>query len=531
MEETTRQEQIRSKGFDMTRSSEDPTLYGKIKVGMKTLSDATINLGAMFATNRNYGNKNTILQALDSNDIRAQREISKYFYRTSGIYERTCNYFAYMYRYDWYVVPDIYDEKLGPEKVVAEFHRISKYLDSSYIKKICGDIALDVVIKGAYYGCIVEGSEGLILQELPVNYCRTRYSIGNTPVVEFNMTFFDEKFPDPAYRQKVLKLFPADFAKGYELYRKGKLVPENESGVFFRGYGWYPLTPGSVVKFSITQDDAPLFVNACPAILDLDAAQDLDRRKQMQKLLKVLVQKLPMDKNGELLFDVDEARDIHNNAVQMLRRAIGVDVLTTFTDVISIDMSDKNTATSVDDLEKVERTVYNTFGVSQNLFNTSGNMSLEKSILNDEGSMRSLVLQFQIFFDTITQKMSKNSKKCNFRFYMLETTQYNYRELAKMYKEQTNSGFSKVLPQIALGHSQSSISSTAYFENEILKLNEVMLPPLMSSTLNAQDVLGNKGQSKSSNTQGNTEKGEAGRPEKPDDQKSDKTIANRESMS
>jgi hypothetical protein len=65
-------------------------------------------------------------------------------------------------------------------------------------------------------------------------------------------------------------------------------------------------------------------------------------------------------------------------------------------------MSDKNTATSVDDLEKVERTVYNTFGVSQNLFNTDGNMALEKSILNDEGTIRSLVLQFQIFFDTIT---------------------------------------------------------------------------------------------------------------------------------
>jgi hypothetical protein len=49
--------------------------------------------------------------------------------------------------------------------------------------------------------------------------------------------------------------------------------------------------------------------------LDLDAAQDLDRRKQMQKLLKIVVQKLPMDKNGDLIFDVDEARDIHNNAV------------------------------------------------------------------------------------------------------------------------------------------------------------------------------------------------------------------------
>ena len=53
-----------------------------------------------------------------------------------------------------------------------------------------------------------------------------------------------------------------------------------------------------------------------------------------------------MDKNGDLIFDVDEAKDIHNNAVEMLRRAVGVDVLTTFTDVDSIDLSDKNTTAS-----------------------------------------------------------------------------------------------------------------------------------------------------------------------------------------
>jgi hypothetical protein len=86
----------------------------------------------------------------------------------------------------------------------------------------------------------------------------------------------------------------------------------------------------------------------------------------------------------------------------MLKNAIGVDVLTTFTEVESIDMSDKNTATSSDDLNKVERTVYNSFGISKNLFNTDGNLSLEKSILNDEGTVRSLKLQFEIFFDTIT---------------------------------------------------------------------------------------------------------------------------------
>ena len=78
-----------------------------------------------------------------------------------------------------------------------------------------------------------------------------------------------------------------------------------------------------------------------------------------------------MDKNGDLIFDVDEARDIHNTAVAMLRRAVGVDVITTFADVESIDISDKNTTAYTDDLEKVERTVYNAMGVSRNLFNAS----------------------------------------------------------------------------------------------------------------------------------------------------------------
>jgi hypothetical protein len=87
-----------------------------------------------------------------------------------------------------------------------------------------------------------------------------------------------------------------------------------------------------------------------------------------------------------------------------------------------------------------------------------------------------------------------------------------------------------MLPQIALGHSQSSIINTAYFENEILHLSEIMLPPLMSSTLNAEDILGKKNSGNSAKSQNNTESGEAGRPEKPDDQKSEKTIANKESM-
>jgi len=102
------------------------------------------------------------------------------------------------------------------------------------------------------------------------------------PAVEFNMRFFDDKFPDVNYRLKVLKMFPAEFSKGYILYRQGKLKNENEGflGKYYQT-GWYLLEPGSVIKFNFNNNDIPMFVNMCPAILDLDAAQELDRRKQM----------------------------------------------------------------------------------------------------------------------------------------------------------------------------------------------------------------------------------------------------------
>jgi hypothetical protein len=41
-----------------------PTEYGKIKVGVKSLDDATINLGAIATANKNLANKPLILKAL-----------------------------------------------------------------------------------------------------------------------------------------------------------------------------------------------------------------------------------------------------------------------------------------------------------------------------------------------------------------------------------------------------------------------------------------------------------------------------------
>ena len=517
--------------------------FNKIKVGTQILQDAVIST-PLKRINGDFGNKDYVLRAIDSGNVPNVKKISEFYYRTSGIYARLCRYLAYMFRYDWYVVPYIYggdtypsddEEKtdLGAKNVnkfLDGFFKALRYLDNFQAKLVLPDIALKVIKDGCYYGYIVHSATSPSIQELPPEYCRSRYSKDNKPVIEFNMKYFDDYYPDQDYKKRVLKLFPDEFRKGYNLYKNNKLKGD------FQGdsAGWYMLNPNYAFKFNINGSDMPILASVIPAIIDLDEAQELDRKKMAQKLLKIIIQKLPLDKNGDLIFDPDEAQQLHNNAVKMLSRAIGIDVLTTFADVDVADMADRNTTTTVDDLEKVERTVFNEAGISQMQFNTDGNIALEKSIANDSAMMTNLLGQFEWFMDMLLFNFNKTPKKIYYQVSILPTTIYDYKELSKLYKEQTQMGYGKMLPQIALGLPQSQILATAFWENDLLNLVTVFVPPLTSNTMNA-DALAQQqtGRRRTGLTMldGGESSGEgAGRPEKSDEEKSTKTLQNLESQ-
>lgn len=493
--------------------------FSKLKNGMRTLDDAILSLGSYRTVNRNYSDKTFILQAIENHDYNILREVSSYFYEANGIYQRMCKYLALLYRYDWCITAFNSSDTYTSDKFLKDYSKILNYFDNSEVRRLLGNVALEVVKNGTYYGYITEFDDKFTIQQLPSQYCRVRYFSGVNPVVELNLKFFDSYFTNADYRLKVLKLFPKDVQVAYIKYKKGTLPKDYPSDTV----GWYALDPELSVKFCLNNSDFPPLSGAIPSIIDLDQAQDLDRKKTMQQLLKIIIQKLPLDKNGDMIFDMDEMKDMHNNAVNMLKRAIGVDVLTTIADIDVADMQDSNSTTKTDDLAKVERTVYNNLGVSQNLFNTDGNIAMEKSIANDEATMRDLLLQFQSMLNKIAKRFDKS--KYNFKVNILETTIYNYKEMSKMYKEQTQIGFSKLLPQIALGHLQSDIIASIQFENQALHLQDIMIPPLMSSTMSSKN-LGNTSQSSTAQNQDNT----GGRPEKSDEEKSDKTLANRESM-
>ena len=542
----------RTKGLSMRPSmrndmplSAHPTLdYSKIRVGLQTLTDAVIDSPTKKISPL-YGDKEKVLRAISMNDIPTLRAISEYWYKTSGIYSRLCRYLAYLYCYDWYVTPfieggdtyppedsmdDISEKKL--DKILTEFFKCLNYLDNFNVKKFCKRAALSVVKYGCYYGYIVQTAEKVNIQDLPIEYCRTRYKIQGRPVVEFNMKYFDDTYRDEDYRQRVIKLFPKEFAKGYKLYKANRLQGDFQGDT----NGWYLLDTNFAFKFNLSDDDTPIFAAVIPYIIDLEDAQEMDRKKMAQNLLKIIIQRLPLDKNGDLIFDIDEAQELHNNAVAMIGKAVGIDVLTTFAEVDVADMADRSTTvTSKDDLTKVERALYNEAGVPQMLFNTAGNLALEKSILNDAAVMSDLIVQFEDLLNLIIARYNKNPKKLYYKAQILSTTIYNYQELSKIYEGQVKLGYSKMLSQVALGQSQSTILATAFFENDLLNLVSVFVPPLSSNTMNAEALAqqqsgrGTRGSTALIESGGGEQEG-AGRPELPDDKKSEKTIKNLESQ-
>ena len=215
----------RQRDFRLRTNSNSPisTDFSQIKVGKNTLKG---EISTLINYHKNYNriyDKDTIERAVQRHDIKELRKISNYFFETSGIYSRLCRYMAYLYRYDWTVTPQRYDNKIKDDKVIEGWIKASLYLENSDLKKNFGHYALNVIKRGCFYGYILDKGTAAYLQELHPDYCRSRYEIDGISAIEFNIKFFDDFFTDNVYKLRVLKSFPKEFQKAYIAYKEGKL--------------------------------------------------------------------------------------------------------------------------------------------------------------------------------------------------------------------------------------------------------------------------------------------------------------------
>ena len=89
-----RQQEIKDKGFNLVGSGLrsaprefdlfDSSDYSKVRVGVRQLDDAVLNLGSYRKMPEHYGDKQFILRAIYKHDLESLRNISSYFYSFNG---------------------------------------------------------------------------------------------------------------------------------------------------------------------------------------------------------------------------------------------------------------------------------------------------------------------------------------------------------------------------------------------------------------------------------------------------------------
>ena len=426
------------------------------------------------------------------------------------------------------------------DKILKKFNVLLEHFDNSAIQLMCRKWANAVCIEGCYYGYICDDvNDKLVVQDLPVDFCRSRFLYKGMPLVEFNVQYFDKVTSDQKYREKLLGLFPEEFQVGYRKYKAGKLPAEEQGD----DAGWILLDMNRSFKFNFNDEDIPPFLYAIPDIIGLDEVEDLEKEKLLQQIQKILIQKFELDQNGQIPFTMKELQQLNQNAVDMVGDAVGVSVLSTVAEVSLEDLATSSGTESQNNLEAAQNSVYNALGISANLFNTDGNLALEKSIIIDEAYIKPLLLQFEQFFNRYLE-WKFNKKDLKFRMKMLLTSIFNSSDMSSKYENLTKIGFSRFLPMVALGHTQKEVISMAKLEQQIMQLDAYMLPPFSSNTMSSdtwsdikaqqQQILsggkvtpvGGQADTARSGSVTSDSDGGAGRPQLPNDKKSDKTIAN-----
>ena len=469
---------------------------------------------------REYFDTEAIEKIINTGNLNEIIALSRYFFNYNGLYRRIILYFSTMLLYDTVVVPKFIKQNVQKNKFLKNYYRVLNFTDNMKLPQELVRIFTTMLVNGVYYGLVYETSEGsIILGDLPRAYCRTRFRSNNgNQILEFNVSYFDT-YTDEKEKELIKNNFPLKIRMYYDKWKKGgdnaPLSP------------WYICQENEGIAFICSLDDSassyilPFFIQTIPAISRLRDYQKADLDSVQNELSKLVINKIPLDKENELAFELPEVEAVHRGIVDMLSDNPHVDVITTFcnTQVASLGSTVDNVR---NDLGAITHLVYNEAGVSKQLFDNDSAISIQYSVQNDLSLVLALLRPVQRWLTYIVNyKFGKNSEYF-YKINLLPISHYNRKEMSDLFLKGAQYGYSKFYAGAALGIKQSDLIALTMVENEFLDLDARMIP-LQSSHTTANSVTA----SRASN---NTSTDEGGRPAQELDETSEKTVENKESM-
>ena len=462
-----------------------------------------------------------IEEIIRSGDLESQRELSRYYYRTNSEYRNNIDFLACLPLYDTAVIPILEEGKGSKAQIIKTFSSACEFVENLDIPNTFSRITREWLKTGVYNGILREDGNKVAIQDLPLEYCRTRFKdFNNLNILEFNIMYFIRMF-DEESRDSNVATFPQEIQEAWQLYKAGKLLDP-----------WVMLTSaGGGICFTNIQDQTPLLIASIPELKKLKDAVGREEKRDENELYKLLIQKMPIDKDGQLVFELEEVADIHASVADMLKDVDTVDVLTTFGDTDLESLQESSSATqSADRIAKYKTNAWDALGRSSILFNAEGSSSLAYEIKKDEALMINYLNAYETWIKYhLNRKFSRTG--LSFDFEILPTTVFNRIDLQQAYFRGAQYGYSKMFAGVAMGIKQRDQISLMEFENDYLQMASKMIPlqssyTSSSKTISEEEKITNSAQKTLTTTVSSDLDNKGGRPELPDEEKSEKTQAN-----
>lgn len=467
---------------------------------------------AMIATNNNtYGNSfdrqfrsrvrdyspEEIQKIIDSGSISEQQKLSRNYFYKDGYYKQILIHYATLLKYAGLLIPNPgFGKNLSTPHIAKRYYNALDFIEQMSLPNFLTNCAIRALIDGSYYGIVLEmNKNNFSVLDLPSGYCVSRYKdFKGNDIIEFDLSYFNSII-DKDSKQAALAAYPKIITDAYRKWSRGKrtskwVIIPSEIGICFPFF-----------------DGRPLFLNVIPATIQYDQAVENEQEKDAEEIRKIIVQKIPHLTDGRLLFEPDEAEEMHAGTVAMLKGNKNVSVLTTYGEVDAI-VSKGNADTQNNTLERMLKNIYSQAGVSGELFASNGSNTLETSLKNDTALMMYLANKFSHFITYVINQVHSNTN-INFKYTILPITYYNEDKYVDTAFKLASSGYSFLMPAVAMGLSQKDIVNIKDLENDVLDLGEKLKPLISAYTQSGED--------------------EGGRPKKEGGEKADKTVRNEES--
>lgn len=440
-----------------------------------------------------------IERIIQSGSLVEQQKLSRNYFYKDGYYKQILIHYATLLKYAGLLIPNPgFGKSLSTSHIAKKYYGAMDFVEKMSLPVMLTNCAIKALVDGCYYGVIVALDKNhCSILDLPAQYCTSRFkdAAGND-LIEFDVSYFNTIMKEDD-RKAALNTYPKVIRDAYYRWHKGKtttkwIIVPSDIGVCF------PFFEGR-----------PIFLNVIPATIEYDKAVELEQERDAEEIRKIIVQQIPHLTDGRLLFEPEEAEEIHAGTVGMLKGNKNISVLTTYADVEAI--TSKTTSDNVNShLEQMLNNVYSRAGVSGQIFASTGSSTLESSLKNDLALMMYLGNKFSVFITNAINTVYANAN-ITFKYVILPISYYNEDKYVDNAFKLASSGYSFLLPALAMGITQKDLGNIKDLENDVLNLGE-KLRPLSSAFTQSGD------------------NAEAGRPKKDEEDKAEKTIQNEESL-